>query len=195
MAKRINKENEQENTQIIENVEAKAETKTVKNRVKIERDMEVKVMNLCSNSFHHLDEKTGSYYCMQEYGDFEYMTVDEIIRMKNKFSKVFNEFWIMIVDVENDEIELEDVLKYVQLDKLYKDMPKPEVIDNMILGDSFEKFEKMLNSMNKVMVNKVTERSVELFRDKKFSDRWKMDTLEKLLDKPHLFEDIKKSIE
>jgi len=180
-------------TNVVEDV--KTEQAQPKKRIKIERDLEVKFMNNLDGGFNHVDDKTQSYYRLENYGDFDYITVDELMRMKNKYPKVLNEFWILLTEVEDDDIELEDVLKYLQLDKVYSTIIPPKTVEKLLLQDSIEVFEKALDNMDNLMIEKIAERAVGLFKEKQFSDRWKMDALAKKLNNDYLFDDLKKAIE
>lgn len=89
----------------------KPTTKTSpRKRVKIDRDLEVAFMNNTNGGFFYKCPKTQNIYDMQEYGDIDYITVDELLTMRNSYRKILNDLWILLIDVNSDEVSIEDVL-------------------------------------------------------------------------------------
>ena len=159
-------------------------------RVKIDKDLEVLVMNNTTGTLVYVDRKSGNTYEMSGFGGTEYFTVDELRVMKNTQNSFFENYWIIPVEVDDDEIEIEDVMKYLGLEEWYKDAMLKSDVDNLLIKMSIDKFDKVIDNLNQIYVARITERAVELYRQKKFNDMYKMKTLERKLNKEDLFVDI-----
>lgn len=160
----------------------------VRKRTKIDRNIEVLFMNNTNGNFFYRCPKTQNVYDMQEYGDVDYITVDELLTMRNSHRKILNDLWILLIDVNSDEVELEDVLRFLGIDKLYNDIVKPDKIDGFILRTGDKKFKDILERMNKIIAKKVVERAIVLFKEGKFNSISKANILKEFTGNEHLFE-------
>lgn len=178
-------------TNIEETTEEKVTTKPRK-RVQVSRDLEVAFINFTSGGFIYIDPKTQNRYEMESYGDMDYITVGELLTMKNSNKSILDKFWILLVDVLSDDVELEDVLKYLQLDKKYEDFLTPDEVDNLILKSNTGKFENIINKSDKNLSERIVERAILLFREGKFNDYSKMEVIKKVSGNEELFTIIEK---
>jgi len=125
----------------------------------------------------------------------DYISVDELIRMKNAHREILEKFWIRIVDVENEEVELIDVLKFLLIDDLYANVLDVQEVENMLLKETDAKFEKVFAKLNKEFKNRIIERAVILFQNKKFSNYYKIKLMEDYLKNDEFFKEISERVE
>lgn len=166
----------------------KPETTKRKKRVVVDRDTEVIFMNNTNGGLFYRCPKTHSVYDMQEYGDEDYITVEQLLIMNNTSRKMLKELWVLLIDTADDDVEIEDVITYLGLDSLYNDEVAPEDIEDFILKSKDDKFEKSLNKMGKTLQAKVVEHSILLFREGKLNSFSKMSVLKDFVDDEDLFE-------
>lgn len=166
----------------------KSTAKKTKKRVVIDRETEVSFMNNTSGSFFYRCPKTQNIYELTEYGDIDYITVGELMYMRNSHRKILNEMWIVLTDVMSDEITLDDVLKHLGLDDLYNAEINPLDIDGFILKSTDKKFISAVEKMSKPVVRKVAERAIALYRNDKFSSMNKANILKEIMENDELFD-------
>lgn len=167
----------------------KPTTKTSpRKRVKIDRDLEVAFMNNTNGGFFYKCPKTQNIYDMQEYGDIDYITVDELLTMRNSYRKILNDLWILLIDVNSDEVSIEDVWRYLGVYRLYNDLVKPERIDEFILRSGDRRFRDTLERLHDALVKKVVERAVALYKEGKLNSIGKANILIELTGNEDLFE-------
>lgn len=172
-----------------EKVEAKETVKkSAPKRVVVDRDTEVIFMNNTNGNLFYRCPKTHATYDMYEYGDTDYITVEQLLIMNNTSRKMLKELWILLVDVATEGVELEDVLKYLGIDKLYSDEIAPEDIDNFVLKAPDNKFIKTLEKMDKVLAKKAVERAVALYREGKLNSLTKLNAIKEFVGNDDLFE-------
>lgn len=175
-------------TKTVETKKTTTPKKTAPKRVVVNRDTEVIFMNNTNGNLFYRCPKTHETYDMYEYGDTDYITVEQLLIMNNTSRKMLKELWVLLVDVATEGVELDDVLKYLGIDKLYKDEVAPEDIDNFILKSPDTKFTKTLEKMDKVLAQKAIERSVVLYREGKFNSLTKLNAIKEFTDNEELFE-------
>jgi hypothetical protein len=166
----------------------KKETKNPKKRIAVSRDTEVVFMNNTSGNFFYRCPRSHATFDLYEYGDTDYITIEQLLTMNNKSRKILQEFWIVLLDTTNEDVEIEDVLKYLGLDRLYNDIIRPEDIDGFIINSNDIKFEDALKKMNKALATKVVERSVVLYKKGKLNSISKVNTLKEFVGDDDLFE-------
>lgn len=172
-----------------ENIEVKETVKkSTPKRVVVDRTTEVMFMNNTNGNLFYKCPKTHATYDMYEYGDTDYITVEQLMIMNNTSRKMLKELWILLLDVVSDGVTLDDVLKYLGIEKLYSDDVAPEDIDNFILKSPDNKFANTLKKMDKVLGRKVVERSLILYREGKFNSLSKSNALKDYTNNEDLFE-------
>ena len=145
-------------------------------------------MNITNGNLFYRCPKTHATYDMYEYGDTDYITVEQLLIMNNTSRKMLKELWVLLIDVATEGVELEDVLKYLGVDKLYSDEIAPEDTDNFILKSPDNKFAKTLEKMDKILAKKVVERSVILYREGNFNSLAKLNAIKEFTGNEDLFE-------
>lgn len=157
-------------------------------RVVVDRETEVIFMNNTNGGLFYRCPKTHAVYDMQEYGDEDYITVEQLLIMNNTSRKMLKELWVLLVDTADEDVEIEDVIKYLGLDSLYNDEVAPENIDDFIIKSTDNRFEKSLSKMGKTLGQKIVERSILLFREGSLNSFSKMSILKEFTDNEDLFE-------
>ena len=161
-----------------------------KKRVKVDRKTEVLIMNNTNGKFVYENAGTQTKIVLGKYGDVDYISVDELLRMKNAHRDIIEKFWIRIVDVENEEVEVSDVLQFLLIDDLYANVLDVQEVENMLLKENDEKFEKLFVNLNKEFKNRIVERAVILFQGKRFNNYYKMKLMEDYLGNDEFFKEI-----
>lgn len=157
-------------------------------RVVVDRATEVIFMNNTNGNLFYRCPKTHATYDMYEYGDTDYITVEQLMIMNNTSRKMLKELWILLIDTATDGVELSDVLKYLGLENLYTDLVAPEDVDNFIIKSPDGKFTNTLGKMDKALTSKVVERSVILYREGKFNSLAKLNAIKEFTKNEDLFE-------
>lgn len=115
--------------------------------------------------------KTMGYTVIwNNFGDVEYLELGELIAMKNVYPRFFSEPWIMIDDV--------DVIKYLNLEKYYKNIIDVDNID-LVFDLPLEKFVDTLQKVPRGIKNVIVQRAVELIKEKKLDSIAKIEAIEK----------------
>lgn len=161
---------------------------TPRKRVAIDRNLQVLFMNNNEGGFFYRCPKTHNIYDMSEYGDVDYITIDELVTMRNTHRRILNELWILLIDIDSDEVSIEDVWEYLGLEHLYNDVVKPTEIDEFILRSRDDKFEANLNKMHEVLATKVVERAVVLYKQGKLNSIRKINAIKDFTGKEDLFD-------
>ena len=124
-----------------EKVEVKETVKkSAPKRVVVDRDTEVIFMNNTNGNLFYRCPKTHATYDMYEYGDTDYITVEQLMIMNNTSRKMLKELWVLLLDTANEDAEIADVLRYLGLENLYTDIVAPEDIDNFVVKSPDDKF-------------------------------------------------------
>jgi len=105
----------------------------VKRKKNISKDTEIVIMNNSNAIFLYKSKITLQEYRMSDYGDIEYITVDELLRIKNSHKVMLENLWIRIIEVMDEEISVEDVITYLRLETVYNDVNKIKDVDDLIL--------------------------------------------------------------
>ena len=162
--------------------------KTAPKRVVVDRETEVLFMNNTSGNLFYKCPKTHSTYDMYEYGDTDYITVEQLMIMNNTSRKMLKELWILLIDTATEGVEISDVLKFLGIDSLYKNEINPEDMDSFVISSEDDKFENPLNKMDKVLAVKVVERAIVLYREGKLNSINKLNVIKELVGNEDLFE-------
>ncbi len=150
------------------------ETKKTKKK-RVTKDVEVVVMNNTNGKLFYRCPKTATIIEMQEFGDTETLTVEQLNVMKNSQKAMLEKFWMVLVDVEDDEITLEDVLEYLRIKKLYNGFNFSEdALDNLIKDTTYDEFETEIRKMKNSLVLIIAQRMKVLNKEGEFGDSYKM---------------------
>jgi len=164
-----------------------------KQRVNIDRNTEVVVVNNELGRFIFDNPRMITSLDMLNHGDEDYITVADLRVILNTSRKVLEGFSLLITEVVNGEYELEDVLVYLGLDKAYEEYfsISPEWkqgnvqsadIKEFIQKSKAPQFKIVLETVDVKLRNKIIEASVALFKLGQFGDYQKMQAIRKLVN-------------
>lgn len=163
------------------------EIKKIKKK-RVTKDVEVVVMNNTNGKLFYRCPKTSTIIEMQGFGDTETLTIEQLNVMKNSQKSMLEKFWIVLVDVEDDEISLEDVLEQLRIKKLYNGFTFSEdAIDNLITETTYEEFQSEIRKMKNNLVLIVAQRMKILNKEGEFGDSYKMKFLAEYMGSPMIF--------
>ncbi|WP_144472827.1 hypothetical protein [Bacillus pumilus] len=162
-------------------------------RVNVDRNTEVIVVNNESGRFIYNNQRMQTALDMENHGDEEYVTVGDLRVILNSSRKVLEGFKILITEVVGDEYELEDILVYLGLDKVYEsyfslspEWKRGQVessdIKEFILKSNNKKFKAILETVDAKLRNKIVETSIVLFKLGEFADYQKMQSIRQFTD-------------
>lgn len=158
---------------------------------KVSRDTEVVVMNNTTGILTYTCPKTKAEYEMHSFGDTTFITVDELITMKNKHRSMFQNYWLIPIAVEDDEVTLEEVVAYVGLDKYFKHdvFIDDGELDDFLTNSPADEFAKVVRSFDEKYQAILFDRAIKLFKDGQFSDYNKMNVVKEISKNDSIFED------
>lgn len=165
-------------------------------RKKIDKDTEVLVMNNTSGIFVYVCPKTRNEYTLSEFGDTVYMTIEELKVMSNQHKGILTKYWIVPIEVLDDNISIDEVIQYINMENYYTDdvFTDDGEFDKFIVKSTSEEFTKAFNEMSDRYKLIVAERTVALYKKRQVNDFGKTRFIEEVLDKPNLFADAEMQI-
>ncbi|MCP3925545.1 MAG: hypothetical protein GY714_23495 [Desulfobacterales bacterium] len=166
--------------------------KPVNKRKKIDKDLDILIMNNVGGDWVYQEKGIGGgYWNIAQFGDTEIMTVQQLQRMKASEPAHLMKLWVVLVDVYSDDedITIDDVIKFLGLDKLYNQEIKPNQIDDIILNTTdFYQFNNMLDKISSDMLRRVIDRAVMLYKEGRFNDPTKMEVFKKKMGNELIFD-------
>ena len=147
-------------------------------RKKISDDLRVDIFCCAANTELIVPVKGSKELVRMKYGDVEYFTVGDLRMLRTEHPKMFEEKYIIPIAVdEKSELELSDVLKAVGLDMYYKfdedgecEMLYEDTIDFLLDDVGQSEFEVFIKSCDKDYGERIFDRALERFIDKKFNN-------------------------
>lgn len=159
-------------------------------RLRLDKDLEVVVVNLTSGTFVYNDEKTLSRYVLTGFGDETTMTIEELQNMKSRRRAFLENMWIVIVDVLDNNYNVEDVIKYLRLENAYNYGIEAEYVDKFIIESDPNKFEIFIGNTDTAISKRICERAIQLYRNEDLRDKNKMYMIADALKNKDLIEDL-----
>ena len=131
----------------------------------------------------YVDEVSGIPRNMV-YGDSDWFTFKELKNMKSRHKRILEDYALIPIDVDSNDFELEDVLKLLGIDNLYKDEAKlfEDNLDYILNNLKFDTFSLILKEENKKYVKRIIDRAKDLFLKGEFNDYQKIQYIEDLCD-------------
>jgi len=169
-------------------VEEAIKPKARPKRVVVDRSTELVFMNNTSGNLFYKCPRTHVIFDLYEYGDTDYITVDQLLTMNNTHRKMLKELLVILLDVVTEDVEMDDVLRYLGIEELYTDVIKPNDIDGFIKKSTDAKFKDALSKMNKALATRVIERSAVLYKNEQFTSIAKISILKEFTENEDLFE-------
>lgn len=171
--------------------------KTISEKRNILKNADISVKNNCISKIILKSRLNGgSKYTLLANGDIEDIPFTELNDIFKRQRSLFESYKILIEDVycpENDEITVDDVKLVLGLKKELDEIPDEYYFDELLLDLSFEEYEEEVNSLPKVVLSRLIERAILLYRQGEFSNFNKMSLLENKLGLEYVFEDVDRS--
>lgn len=145
------------------------------------------------------DRNGGSFVTLKP-TEIEDITFEDLQSIVKKHKSMFEDFTILIDDVycpDNEELGIEEVEQVLGLGRIKKgvdEVPDDLYFDDLLLDCPFEEFTEEVDEMKKVVINRLIERAIYLYKEKEFSNNFKMSYLEKKLGVQYVFEDIDRTM-
>ena len=145
-------------------------------------------------------ERNGGFLIILKPTEIEDITFEDLQSIVKKHKSMFEDFTVLIDDVycpENEELGIEEVEQVLGLGRIKKgvdEVPDDLYFDDLLLDCPFEEFTEEVDEMKKVVIKRLIERAIYLYKEKEFSNNFKMSYLEKKLGVQHVFEDVDRSM-
>ena len=145
------------------------------------------------------DRNGGSFTTLKP-TEIEDITFEDLQSIVKKHKSMFEDFTVLIDDVycpDNEELGVEEVEQVLGLGRIKKgvdEVPDDLYFDDLLLDCPFEEFTEEVDEMKKVVIKRLIERAIYLYKEKEFSNNFKMSYLEKKLGVQYVFEDIDRTM-
>ena len=145
-------------------------------------------------------ERNGGFLTILKPTEIEDITFEDLQSIVKKHKSMFEDFTVLIDDVycpENEELGIQEVEQVLGLGRIKKgvdEVPDDLYFDDLLLDCPLEEFTEEVDGMKKVVINRLIERAIFLYKEKEFSNNFKMSYLEKKLGVQYVFEDIDRSM-
>lgn len=145
-------------------------------------------------------ERNGGFLTILKPTEVEDITFEDLQSIVKKQKSMFEDFTVLIDDVycpDNEDLGIEEVEQVLGLGRIKKginETPDDLYFDDLLLDCPFEEFIEEVDQLKKIVINRLIERAILLYKEKEFSDSFKMSYLEKKLGLQYVFEDIDRSM-
>lgn len=181
---------------------AKAEgTKTSKkSRATIEKelkrnakDIDVEVTSLIGGDVIYKSERNDlDRLLIEGVGGTTVVSLALLIDISRRKDNLLSSLSLAVTEIFDDEYEIDDILQLLKIKDLYIfDEMTIETIDNFLLEIDKTKFEDKFNAIeNKVIKDRMVERSIALFREGLLDSNYKLNVLETYANNEYLYKTI-----
>lgn len=170
----------------------------------MKRDLKDADITIKNNSIFEVvlrsDRNGGSYISLKPTEE-EDITFSDLQSIVKKQKSLFEDFSVLIEDVycpDNENIGIEELEQIVGLGRIKKGMeeiPDEEYFDDLLSSDcSTDEFFYEVDRMKIQVINRLIERAIYLYKEKEFSNNFKMSYLEKKLGVQNVFDDVDRSM-
>lgn len=145
-------------------------------------------------------DRNGGSFTILKPTEIEDITFEDLQSIVKRHKSMFEDFTVLIDDVycpENEELGIEEVEQVLGLGRIKKgvdEVPDDLYFDDLLLDCPFEEFTEEVDEMKKVVIKRLIERAVFLYKEKEFSNNFKMSYLEKKLGVQYVFEDVDRTM-
>lgn len=170
----------------------------------MKRDLKDADITIKNNSIFEVvlrSDKNGGSYISLKPTEEEDITFSDLQSIVKKQKSLFEDFSVLIEDVycpDNENIGIEELEQIVGLGRIKKGMeeiPDEEYFDDLLSADcSVDEFFYEVDKMKVQVINRLIERAIYLYKEKEFSNNFKMSYLEKKLGVQNVFDDIDRSM-
>lgn len=170
----------------------------------MKRDLKDADITIKNNSIFEVvlrSDKNGGSYISLKPTEEEDITFSDLQSIVKKQKSLFEDFSVLIEDVycpDNENVGIEELEQIVGLGRIKKGMeeiPDEEYFDDLLSADcSVDEFFYEVDKMKIQVINRLIERAIYLYKEKEFSNNFKMSYLEKKLGVQNVFDDIDRSM-
>ena len=174
--------------------------KTISEMKRQLKDADVSIKNNSMFEVILKSDRNGGSFTVLKPTEIEDITFEDLQSIVKKHKSMFEDFTVLIDDVycpDNEELGIEEVEQVLGLSRIKKGMdevPDDLYFDDLLLDCPFEEFTEEVDEMKKVIIKRLIERAIYLYKEKEFSDSFKMSYLEKKLGVQYVFEDIDRTM-
>ena len=174
--------------------------KTISEMKRQLKDADVSIKNNSMFEVILKSDRNGGSFTVLKPTEIEDITFEDLQSIVKKHQSMFEDFTVLIDDVycpDNEELGIEEVEQVLGLSRIKKGMdevPDDLYFDDLLLDCPFEEFTEEVDEMKKVVIKRLIERAIYLYKEKEFSNNFKMSYLEKKLGVQYVFEDIDRTM-
>ena len=174
--------------------------KTISEMKRQLKDADISIKNNSMFEVILKSDRNGGSFTVLKPTEIEDITFEDLQSIVKRHKSMFEDFTVLIDDVycpDNEELGVEEVEQVLGLGRIKKgvdEVPDDLYFDDLLLDCPFEEFTEEVDEMKKVVIKRLIERAVFLYKEKEFSNNFKMSYLEKKLGVQHVFEDVDRSM-
>ena len=174
--------------------------KTISEMKRQLKDADISIKNNSMFEVILKSDRNGGSFTILKPTEIEDITFEDLQSIVKRHKSMFEDFTVLIDDVycpDNEELGIEEVEQVLGLGRIKKgvdEVPDDLYFDDLLLDCPFEEFTEEVDEMKKVVIKRLIERAVFLYKEKEFSNNFKMSYLEKKLGVQYVFEDIDRTM-
>ena len=174
--------------------------KTISEMKRQLKDADISIKNNSMFEVILKSDRNGGSFTVLKPTEIEDITFEDLQSIVKKHKSMFEDFTVLIDDVycpDNEELGVEEVEQVLGLGRIKKgvnEVPDDLYFDDLLLDCPFEEFTEEVDEMKKVVIKRLIERAIYLYKEKEFSNNFKMSYLEKKLGVQYVFEDVDRSM-
>ena len=174
--------------------------KTISEMKRQLKDADISIKNNSMFEVILKSDRNGGSFTILKPTEIEDITFEDLQSIVKRHKSMFEDFTVLIDDVycpENEELGIEEVEQVLGLGRIKKgvdEVPDDLYFDDLLLDCPFEEFTEEVDEMKKVVINRLIERAIYLYKEKEFSNNFKMSYLEKKLGVQYVFEDVDRTM-
>lgn len=150
-----------------EQVKPKKRTKSqILNELKTrENDINIEILNIGIGNAKFMN-KSGVTYFDLDIGESDILSLKLVKEIATKSMSFFRDFVITISDVFPEDVDMDEILMYLGLDRVYKDIENynGDFLKELILEEDDREFEATLDKYNKEFTKMVACKMIQLYR-------------------------------
>ena len=174
--------------------------KTISEMKRQLKDADISIKNNSMFEVILKSDRNGGSFTILKPTEIEDITFEDLQSIVKRHKSMFEDFTVLIDDVycpENEELGIEEVEQVLGLGRIKKgvdEVPDDLYFDDLLLDCPFEEFTEEVDEMKKVVIKRLIERAIYLYKEKEFSNNFKMSYLEKKLGVQYVFEDVDRTM-
>ena len=148
----------------------KTRRELIKDLGKLKDDIEIEILNISYMQCCYGTPRDGIIFDIMS-GESTRILLSDAVEMANKSPKFFKDYLLIITDVYDDNYTLEDILLYLGLDTLYKDIENhnEDFIEQLIVDSTDDEFKDKLSTMDKKFIQNIACRMIIMSSDYEIS--------------------------